>query len=266
MRSVALDVDTYLGRAARLDMSGIDLASFATSPLSPETLRCLRYMHDVECHTVCYLRDLLVTSAHRDPEMTTFLTLWNYEELFHGEAIANVLAAHGELSGRARVTEHRRSLGARDRLMPLAHALASWVVGPSFGALHMTWGALNEWCTQAGYALLAARSGHATLSELLRRIMRQEGMHIDFYSSRAARFLEASPRARRLTRLALLKLWTPVGASVMPDSEVRFVITHLFSGPDGLEMARRVDRRVDHLPGLSDLHLAERAVGRLAAI
>ena len=37
-------------------------------------------MHDVEYHTVCYLRDLLVTPAHRDPEVTTFLTLWNVEE------------------------------------------------------------------------------------------------------------------------------------------------------------------------------------------
>ena len=58
------------------------------------------YMHDIECHTICYLRDLLVTSAHRDPEITTFLTFWSFEEYWHGEAIATVLRAHGEPPGR----------------------------------------------------------------------------------------------------------------------------------------------------------------------
>ncbi len=40
-------------------------------------------MCDVESHTVCYLRDLLVTPSHADPEVTTFLTMWNYEEYWH---------------------------------------------------------------------------------------------------------------------------------------------------------------------------------------
>ena len=52
-------------------------------------LRCLRYMHDVEHHTVCYLRDLLVDPAPTTrPGMTAFLTFWACEEFWHGEAIA----------------------------------------------------------------------------------------------------------------------------------------------------------------------------------
>ena len=38
-------------------------------------------MHDVEHHTTCYLRDLLVTSAHEDPAITSFLAMWAIEEL-----------------------------------------------------------------------------------------------------------------------------------------------------------------------------------------
>ena len=60
-------------------------------------------MHDVEHHTVCYLRDLLVTPAHRDPDLTTFLTIWTFEEFWHGEAIATVLRAHGEPAGAGRI-------------------------------------------------------------------------------------------------------------------------------------------------------------------
>ena len=61
-------------------------------------------MHDVELHTICYLRDLLVTPAHADPDVTTFLSCWAYEELWHGEALGDVLAAHGRPSGAARVS------------------------------------------------------------------------------------------------------------------------------------------------------------------
>lgn len=58
-------------------------------------------MHDVEHHTSCYLRNLLNTRAHHDPDVTTFLTLWNFEEHWHGEALGRVLAAHGEAAGSA---------------------------------------------------------------------------------------------------------------------------------------------------------------------
>ena len=60
-------------------------------------------MHDVEHHTICYLRDLLVSPAHADPEVTAFLTLWNFEEFWHGEALAAGLAAHGQPSGTERL-------------------------------------------------------------------------------------------------------------------------------------------------------------------
>ena len=81
-------------------------------------LRCLRYMHDVENHTVCYLRDVLVTRAHRDPEVTSFLTLWNYEEFWHGEAIARILAAHDEPAGTGRIAALRQRLPKRDAWKP----------------------------------------------------------------------------------------------------------------------------------------------------
>ena len=91
----------YTKRAGRVELDGIDFDDFRTHRSTSGTLRCLRYMHDVEHHTVCYLRDLLVTSAHRDPEVTSFLTMWAFEEYWHGDAIGAVLAAHGEAAGRA---------------------------------------------------------------------------------------------------------------------------------------------------------------------
>lgn len=260
------DIEDYKSRTGRLRWDDLDLEHFKSHPLDQNTLRCIRYMHDVEFHTVCYLRDLLVSPAHADPEITSFLSFWVFEEFWHGEALAAVLAAHGEPAGENRVSSMRRRLGWRDHLRPLMMMAGSAMAGNDFVAVHMTWGAINEWTTQAGYAQLARRAADPVLSELVRRIMRQEGRHIDFYASQSHRRLAASGRARRLTRLALKRLWAPVGSGVMPADETRHLACYLMSGPDGLATLRRIDRRVDRLPGLEGLQLLERSVGTLGAL
>jgi hypothetical protein len=253
-------IDDYQQIVRPVVVDDLDLEhAFADVPLSDDVLRCLRYMHDIELHTVCYLRDLLVTSAHGDPEITTFLTMWSYEEYWHGDAIARVLRAHGEEAGRPRVHKLRRRRRVAEALSPLKHMLSSAIAGPSMTAVHMTWGAVNEWTTQAGYARLAARANHPVLTELLRRIMKQEGRHIDFYASQAAQRLANDRRARVLTRFALRRMWTPVGSDVMPTDEVEHLISYLFGDTDGHEMAERIDRRIDRLPGLGGLHLVSSA-------
>jgi hypothetical protein len=126
-------------------------------------------------------------------------------------------------------------------------------------AVHMTWGAVNEWTTQAGYARLAQRCDHPVLAEMLRRIMRQEGRHIDFYAAQATKRLSNNRRAQWLTRQALTRFWAPVGSDVMPEPEVRHLISYLFGGDDGKAMAARIDRRIDTLPGLAGLDLIENA-------
>ena len=260
-----LDIETYKRHAGRVSVQDIEFDAFRTRPLDLASLRCLRYMHDVEHHTICYLRDLLVTPAHRDPEMTAFLTMWTFEEFWHGEAIAAVLAAHDEPAGSPRIAPLRAALGWKDRIAPMVHGLGSALVGASYTAVHMTWGAVNEWTTQAGYSRLAARAQHPVLTELLRRIMRQEGRHIDFYATQAERRLQHDRRAQRLTRFALRRLWKPVGSDVMSPSEVRFMVHHLFGDASGTDTAERIDRRIDRLPGLDGLRLIQGAAERYAA-
>jgi hypothetical protein len=260
---VTTDIDALIQRSGRLEVDDIDFEAFRRHPLDPATLRCLRYMHDVEGHTACYLRDLLATRAHRDPQVTAFLACWCYEEHWHGEAIAQVLRAHDEPAGRSRLAESRRRLPRRDALRPVTFTLAS-ALTPHIVAVHMTWGAVNEWTTQAGYARLAAKAKHPVLSELLRRIMRQEGRHIDFYSSTARQRLAESATARRITRFALRRYWAPVGAGVMPQPELEFLVRHLFGDDEGRVAAQRIDRLVGRLPGLEGLHLIEEALDDLA--
>lgn len=258
-QGVKTAVGTLVRRSSRLDLDGLDFTSFADWPLDADSLRCLRYMHDVENHTVCYLRDLLVTKAHADPEVTAFLAAWCYEEHWHGDAIAQVLDAHGELAGPDRVAAMRRSLPKRDSFRPLLSLFGS-AITRHMVTVQMTWGAVNEWTTQAGYGRLASRANHPVLTELLKRIMKQEGRHVDFYASQAERRLDGHCGAQRLTRRALHRFWRPVGAGVMPEEEVRFLAGYLFGGSDGLASAQRIDRQIDRIPGLSGLRLVERAV------
>ena len=260
---MTIDAGTLTRRSARLELDGLDFETFRDRPLDADSLRCIRYMHDVENHTMCYLRDVLVTRVHHDPDMTAFLACWAFEEHWHGDALARVLRAHGEPAGAARVATLRRRLPRRDSLRPLMFSIGS-ALSNHMVAVHMTWGAVNEWTTQAGYSRLASRAAHPTLSDLLRRIMRQEGRHIDFYAGQAQRLLSDTRAAQRMVRLALQSLWAPVGSGVMPPEEVAFLARHLFGGKEGLEVARRVDRAVDRLPGLSGLHLLEDAVLEVA--
>jgi hypothetical protein len=260
---MSFDMTTYRRLSEKLEVEDIDFGRFRDEPLPPDVLRCLRYMHDVESHTVCYLRDILVTRAHRDPEVTSFLTLWNYEEFWHGEAIAGILEAHEESAGNSRIAALRQRLPRGDKWKPISFQVAS-ALTPHLTAVHMTWGAVNEWTTQAAYARLGKLAGHPTLSELLQRIMKQEGRHIDFYASQAKSRLADSRAAQRLTRWALRHYWAPVGSGVVADNEVEFLRTYLFGGEDGRAMAERIDRRVDRLPGLEGLNLLGTVVSAAA--
>jgi hypothetical protein len=262
---MAFQIDQYKRTAAPVRYEDLDYGSFAARPLSPGALRCLRYMCDVEDYTVCYLRDLLVTPSHQDPVISTFLTMWNYEEYWHGEALARVLDAHGIATGDDHIRAVRSAQGWKDKLAPVKHALAANLVGDDFIAVHMTFGAINEWSTHAGYARLSQREQHPVLSELLGRIMRQETRHVAFYATQARDRLAASRRARALTRLALNRFWSPVGSSVMPAEDTRHLLGFLLSGTEGARIVARIDDKIDRLPGLRGLGLIRRAVARWAA-
>ena len=138
---------------------------------------------------------------------------------------------------------------------PLASASGAAAVGEDFVALHMSWGALNEWTTFEGYRRLAALANHPTLDELLRRIMRQETRHVAFYVSQARERLAASRRARTLTRFALRRLWKPVGSGAVPAAETQFVLRYLLADEPGARAAARIDAHVDLLPGMAGLGL-----------
>lgn len=262
---MSFDIADYSANARRVVDDDVDYSAFERRPLSEGALRTLQYMSDVESHTICYLRDLLVTPSHQDPEVTTFLTMWAYEEYWHGEVLDKVLAAHGRDVGPDRIRRVRLAQGRGDRLAPIYQALAANLAGEDFVAVHMSFGAINEWSTHAGYGRLLEKEDHPELSKVVGRIQRQETRHVAFYASQARERLERSRKARLLTRVALRAAWTPVGSGIMPRSETAFLLRYLMGGAQGARIVRRLDEKIDRLPGQAGLQLVRRAVARYGA-
>ena len=256
----AFDIDAYLARTGALDLSGIDWADVPRHPVPAETIRTLRYMQDIESHTIVYLRSLLSTRAIDDPDVARFLACWVYEESFHGLALERFLAAAGHpVSPRPTPRGHERParwLEAR------ATALLSGV-WPDFSAVHMTWGAINELTTLTGYRRLAALAGHPVLSELLERITRDETRHYFFYY-RQAEIRLRRPGVARVARFLVDRFWAPVGSGVQPRSELSFMARYLFSDARGRAAARRADETIRRLPGFTTVGLLESWLDRFA--
>ena len=56
-----------------------------------------------------------------------------------------------------------------------------------------------------------------------------------------------------MTLLALERAWAPVGSCISERSEVTHVMRHLFSGEEGMDELRRLDRNLAKLPSLEGL-------------
>jgi len=247
------DLDGYVARSRALDLSAVAWAEVPRHPVSPETLRTLRYMQDIESHTIVYLRSLLATRAIDDPAVATFLACWLYEETFHGLALARFLDAAGAPLGERATPRGQEPLGKRIEAAATAMMSKAW---PDFCAVHMTWGAINELTTLTAYRRLAAVADHPVLSDLLERIILDESRHFFFYY-RQAEIRMQRPAVARIARILVDRFWAPVGSGVQPESELRFLATYLFAGAEGRAAARRVDDTIRRLPGFETVQLLE---------
>jgi hypothetical protein len=249
----AFDLDSYVGRSRAVDLAAIDWADVPRHPVPSEVVRTLRYMQDIESHTIVYLRALLATRAIDDPDVATFLACWVYEETFHGIALARFLEAAGSPVGERPMPRGQEPLGKRIEAAATAMVSKAW---PDFCAVHMTWGAINELTTLTGYRRLAARCDHPVLTDLLERIILDESRHFFFYYRQAEIRLQRRAVAR-VARLLVDRFWSPVGTGVQPEAELRFLATYLFAGPEGRAAARKVDDTIRRLPGFETVRLLE---------
>ena len=256
------NLDAYVARSGALDLEAVDWDEVPRHPVPRQAVRTLRYMQDIESHTIIYLRALLATRAIDDPEVATFLACWLHEETFHGIALARFLDAAGHP-----VPPRAQPRGQEPFVKRLEAAATAFVskAWPDFCAVHMTWGAINELTTLTGYRRLAAVAGHPVLSDLLERIIRDESRHFFFYYRQAEIRLER-PSVARVARLLVDRFWAPVGSGVQPREELCFLGAYLFSGAEGRAAARKVDDTIRRLPGFATVRLLEAWMDRFVEV
>jgi hypothetical protein len=247
------DLDAYVARSGALDLTSIPWEDVPRWPLAPDAIRALRYMQDIESHTIVYLRELLATRAIDDPDVSTFLACWLYEETFHGIALARFLAAAGHPVGPRERPRGAEPIAKRLEATAVAALSRLW---PDFCALHMTWGAINELTTLTGYRRLAKVAGHPVLAELLERIILDESRHFFFYY-RQAELRLGRPGAARVAHALVNRFWGPVGRGEQALTEVRFLARYLFADDDGRAAVRKVDETIRRLPGFATVRLLE---------
>jgi hypothetical protein len=269
MQTVDFDLDRFIRTSDRVDLSKVEWDRVNDVTLTPPEVRCLLYMMDIESHTVIFLRDVLATHAAFDPAVTSFLSCWNYEELWHGEAFSRLLGEAGIRippdhetverdsrypSRRGRNHWIRRQLGTKGYFSHLGTLVGSAITDRDFVAIHMTWGAVNELSTLNGYHRMIAKTGNEPLTQVLQAIIKQERRHFAFYRAQAKYRLAESQRARRIVRWSMNHLWAPVGTGVRPQEETDFVASHLFGDADGAVTLKEMDDTVAALPGLEGTH------------
>src|ERR1044072_6449673 len=111
------DLDAYTARPRALDLRGIAWDDVPRHPLSADARRTLRYMQDIETHTIVYIRTLLSTRATDHPALARILA----------DAAESVVSRP-----RSRMTFLQ---GAKARATALV--ARAW---RDFAGVHMTWG------------------------------------------------------------------------------------------------------------------------------
>lgn len=243
-----MHADRISETSCALSLDGIDWDEAARAGLTDDETFVLRYFTDIESQTIYYLRDLLSTRLADDPEVQEFVTVWNYEELFHGKALAKLLDVCGVPARDAAAV--RRTATLRERIEAIATRALAWLYGEPFSAVYLAWGAAQELTTLRGYERLEQTTKNPVLAELCRRIAKQERRHFAFYYNGARERLAASPRAQRLTRWLMTRFFTPVGSGVKPVAEVKKLFGIVFPGTAGDQIVHAIDLKLGCLPGL----------------
>lgn len=259
---MAFDIREQTDRASAITPDRVDLAAFEAKPLSTPTVRCLRFLCDVERYTIRHLRDLLVTPSHTDPVVTEFLTGWAFQEFWLAETLDAVLGSHPAPPARAEPPRLRVAQELRDRFAPVRQSLLANLIGEDFVAIHLAWAYLDAWVTGEAYHQAAEHEDRPELSALIGDVGTVKELHRDFYADQALNRLSRSRRARTLTRQAMTLVWRPPGAAIHARAETRFVLRHLFEPA----VVHRLDRKLDTLPGLDGLRIVSTAMARFGVI
>lgn len=259
------DIDQHIAASHRIEIEDLDWAAARAHGLSAKEVEMLQFFADIESQTVYYFLEVAKLEVARDPELLTFLTMWNYEEFYHSQAITRLLRECGVTAddATARAAEVRAGARFKAKFEDLVQTGMSKAMPRGFVALWMFWGALQECLTTQAYEELTRTTANPVLAELCRRIAKQERRHFAYYFGQARERLEGAPGAQRLCRVIARLFYAPVGSGVKTEAEGARLIALLFPGDRLFEVMGYIEKRMAQLPGLQRLDVCTRWAARI---
>jgi rubrerythrin len=249
------DIAQHIEVSQRVEIADLDWALARKHGLTEKEVENLKFFADIESQTVYYFLEVAKLQVVRDPELLTFLTMWNYEEYFHSHAITRILTECGVPVEPATDRSTRVRAGARfkAKFEDFAQTLMAKFMPKRFVSLWMFWGALQECLTTQAYEEVIRSTQNPVLAEMFRRIAKQERRHFAYYFNQARDRLEGNKRNQRFCRYILNKFYAPVGSGVKDDGQAAALVAGLFPGERIYEVMSYIERRMAQLPGMEGI-------------
>src|ERR1041385_797667 len=140
------DIAQHIAVSNRVDIEDLDWDLARKHGLTEREGENLKFFADIESQTVYYFLEVAKLQVARDPDLLTFLTMWNYEEYFHSLAITRLLQECGVKldSPTERSTKVRKNARLKAKLEDFAQTMLAKLTPKRFVSLWMFWGALQE--------------------------------------------------------------------------------------------------------------------------
>lgn len=259
------DLAQQLALSHKLRYDDLDWELARKHGITANEAECLQFFADIESQTVFYMMEVVKMKVVRQPELLAFLTVWNYEEFFHAQALTRFLTAVGHETPPAqeRSTEVRRTAQLRSKIEDFVQVSLSRTVPNTFVCLWQMWGAAAELITTQAYEEMMRSTANPVLSELCRRIAKQERRHFAWYYETTRERLAGQRFSQRIVRKVFEVNWTPVGSGVKSPAQVAELIARLFPGQRIYEVFGTVDKRMGQLPGMQGFDVCSKYADRL---
>ncbi len=249
------DIAQHIAVSNRVDIEDLDWDLARKHGLTEREIATLRDFVDVESQTVYYFLEVAKLQVARDPELLTFLTMWNYEEYFHSLAITRLLKECGiEVDDPTkRSTKVRKNALLKAKVEDFAQTAMAKLVPQRFVALWMFWGALQECLTMQAYEAVIRDTKNPVLAEMFKRIAKQERRHFAYYFGQARDRLANNKANQRFCRFIAQRFYTPVGSGIKTEVEIAAQLGRCFPGDRMFEVMSYIERRMAQLPGMAGL-------------
>ena len=262
------DIAQHLAVSQKVDIEDLDWETARKIGLTQQEIDSLLYFTDIESQTVHYFLEVAKLKVSRDPELLTFLTMWNYEEYFHSYAMTRLLKECGVdvPTAQERAQMVRANARFKAKFEDFMQGMISKTMPRTFISLWMFWGALQECLTTQAYEELARITKNPVLAELCRRIAKQERRHFAYYFNQARDKLSGRAFDQKFVKWIANKFYAPVGGGVKTDEEGARLVAQLFPGNRIFEVMGYIEKRMAQLPGMEDLHCATMWAARIQPI